>query len=235
MSKNSNKLSKALSLLIAVKQTYKSSTINNYTTDKLHKITGLHANTIKKRIKTLKEIGLVKFIGKHKEHLLFESVTSSSEHRNVYADFSTFKNVKDIEKALLALLIVEIQKKKDFAKHTIQSAQNPSNLEECKRAKKICNRYGYGKEYKEYGLSYKTIAKKLRVCLQKAFEIVKFAIENDFLVKTKREIQKFFYGIGNSSKYIEDGKFTFYTSNNAYKVLANVYSVGSACYPLGKY
>lgn len=233
MAKRSGKVGKALSLAIFVKERFASSTITNVTIDKLHKLTGLHANTIKKRIKTLKEMGLVKFVGKNNEHLLFESISSSSEHRNVYAEFVVFDNIKDIEKALEALLIVEIQRRKDFAKHTIQSAQNPSTLEEHKSAKKICKRYGWGKEYQEFGLSYKGIAKNLGVCVQKAFAIVKFAIEKGFLIKTKRQIQKFVYGIGHSLKYIDNNEYTFCTNNNAYTILANVYSLGSACYPIG--
>lgn len=233
MGKKGDKVRKSLSLTIFVKERFTSSTINNYTIDKLHKLTGLHANTIKKRIKTLKDMGLVRFVGKHNEHLLFESISSSSDHRNVYAEFVVFDNIKDIERALEALLVVEIQRRKDFAKHTIQSAQNPSTLEEHKRAKKICKRYGWGKEYQEFGLSYKGIAKKLGVCVQKAFAIVKFAIEKGFLVKTKRQIQKFIYGIGASSKYFENNEYTFCTNNNAYTILANVYSLGCACNPIG--
>lgn len=230
---NNNKLVKALSLAIFVKNQIVSSTINNYTIDKLHTITSLHPTTIKKRLNTLKQMGLVKFIGKNKEHMIFESITSSSEHRNVYAEFVMFDNIKDIEKSLYALLVIEIQKTKDFAKHTIQSMKKPSNIDEYKKAKKICNRYGYGNEYKEYGISYKYIAKKLGVCLQKAFNVVKFAVEKGFLCKFNRQKQEFSYRIGCTSKFCENKDYTFCTLNNKYMILANVYSIGSACYPIG--
>lgn len=230
---NNDRLVKALSLAIFVKNQIVSSTINNYTIDKLHILTSLHSTTIKKRLDTLKQMGLVKFVGKNKEHMIFESITSSSEHRNVYAEFVMFDNIKDIEKALYALLVVEIQKAKDFVKHTIQSMNNPSNLDEHKKAKKICNRNGYGNEYKEYGISYKYIAKRIGVCLQKAFNVVKFAIEKGFLNKFNRQKQEFSYRIGCTSKYDENKDYTFCTLNNKYTILANVYSIGSVCYPIG--
>lgn len=230
---NNDRLVKALSLAIFVKNQIVSSTINNYTIDKLHIITSLHSTTIKKRLNTLKQMGLIRFVGKNKEHMVFESITSSSEHRNVYAEFVMFDNINDIEKALYALLVVEIQKTKDFVKHTIQSMNNPSNLDEYKKAKKICNRYGYGNEYKEYGISYKYIAKRLGVCLQKAFNVVKFAIERGFLNKFNRQKQEFSYRIGCTSKYEENKDYTFCTLNNKYTILANVYTIGSVCYPIG--
>ena len=133
-----------------------------------------------------------------------------------------FDNINDIEKALYALLVVEIQKTKDFVKHTIQSMNNPSNLDEYKKAKKICNRYGYGNEYKEYGISYKYIAKRLGVCLQKAFNVVRFAIERGFLNKFNRQKKEFSYRIGCTNKYEENKDYTFCTLNNKYTILANI-------------
>ena len=230
---NNGRLVKALSLAIFVKNKIVSSTINNYTIDKIHRITSLHSTTIKKRLNILKQMGLVRFVGKNKEHIVFESITSSSEHRNVYAEFVMLDNINDIEKALYALLVIEIQKTKDFVKHTIQSANNPSTLDEHKSSKKICNRYGYENEYKEYGISYKYIAKRLGVCLQKAFNVVKFAIERGFLNKFNRQKQEFSYRIGCTSKYEGYKNYTFCTLNNKYTILANVYSIGSACYPIG--
>lgn len=230
---NNDRLVKAMSLAIFVKNHIVSSTINNYTVDKIHRITSLHSSTIKKRLNTLKQMGLIRFVGKNKEHMVFESITSSSEHRNVYAELVMFDNIKDIEKALYALLVIEIQKTKDFVKHTIQLANNPSTLDEHKSAKKICNRYGYGNEYKEYGISYKYIAKRLGVCLQKAFNVVKFAIERGFLNKFNRQKQEFSYRIGCTSKYEENKNYTFCTLNNKYTILANVYTIGGVCYPIG--
>jgi hypothetical protein len=120
---------------------------------------------------------------------------------------------------------VEIQKRKDFVKHTIQTAYNPKELEEMKKARKLCNRYGYGKEYKEYGLSYKTIAKKLGVSIQKAFEIVKFAIVNNMIVKHNHIKQLYIKGIGFAQKYCSFNDVTFFTTNNAYKIYANTYRI----------
>ena len=202
-------LIKALALAIYIKKHIVSSTITNYSLNKVRNKTGLAYSSIRKRIETLKQLGFIRFGGKNNEHLTIVCLSSKCNRRNIDLSKCVFDSVKDIEKSLTALFIVEIQKHKDFAKHTIQLAHNPklSEHKAMKRAKKICNRYGWGKEFNEYGISYKTIAKKLGVCLQKAFEIVKFAIANNMIVKQRNQ------------------DYTFVTKNNAYKVYANSYSV----------
>ena len=56
---NDRNIVKALALAVFVKNMVKSSSIPNFTIDKLHKLTGLHATTIKKRLKTLDNLVLL--------------------------------------------------------------------------------------------------------------------------------------------------------------------------------
>lgn len=218
---------KALALAVYIKHNVVSSTITNYTTNKLRNLTGLSYSAITKRMNTLKQLGFVKFVGNNNQHLVFVNMTSHCKHRNIDLSKCVVNSVKDIEKSLYAMFILEIQKRKDFVKHTIQVANNPkwSEFEDMKKANKLCNRNGYGKEFKEYGISYKTIAKKLGVCLQKAFEIVKFAIVNNMIVKYKHCKQLYVKGIKNAQKFCDFNDVTFFTNNNAYKVYANSYAI----------
>lgn len=220
-------LIKALALAIYIKKHIVSSTITNYSLNKVRNRTGLAYSSIRKRIETLKQLGFIRFGGKNNEHLTIVCLSSKCNRRNIDLSKCVFDSVKDIEKSLTALFIVEIQKHKDFAKHTIQTAFNPEKgqLKDMKKARKLCNRYGWGKEFNEYGISYKTIAKKLGVCLQKAFEIVKFAIVNNIIVKHNHIKQLYIKGIGFAQKYCNFNDVTFFTNNNAYKVYANSYSV----------
>ena len=57
------------------------------------------------------------------------------------------------------------------------------------------------------------------MCLQKAFNVVKFAIERGFLNKFNRQKQEFSYRIGCTSKYEENKDYTFCTLNNKYIIL----------------
>lgn len=216
---------KALALAVYIKHNVVSSTITNYTTNKLRNLTGLSYSAITKRINTLKQLGFIKFVGRNNQHLVIGNMTSHCKHRNIDLSKCVVNSVKDIEKSLYAMFMLEIQKRKDFVKHTIQSVNNPSNLEEHKKARQISKRYGYDREFKEYGISYKTIAKKLGVCLQKAFEIVKFAIVNNMIVKYKHCKQLYVKGIKNAQKFCDFNDVTFFTNNNAYKVYANSYEL----------
>lgn len=215
---------KAFALALFIKNTIKSSTINDFSYNKLHIITGLHITTLKKRIETLKKLNLISYEGRNKQHLCIKSIISNRERRNYNIQDINFNSVKDIEDSLYIYLFVEIQRRKDFVKHTIEAAHNGHDLKTIKRAKRLCRRYGYDEKYHEFGLSYKTIAKKLGICIQKAFRIVKLAVEWGFVKKYKRIEQIYCRGIKKFSKYLE-GDATFFTKDNAYIVLANAYSL----------
>ena len=196
--------------------------INDFSYNKLRLLTGLHITTLKKRIATLQELGLISFVGKNKQHICFKSIVSSCSHRNTSIHWCSYEDVKQVEDILFAYLVVEIQRQKDFVKQTIQNANDGNDLETIKKAKRTCKSYGYYDEYKEFGLSYNGIADKLGVSIQKAFSIVKFAIENGLLMKVKRQVQRFVKGIGCFNKYI-NSDYTFCTKDNAYYILSNVY------------
>lgn len=214
---------KALALALFYKHRHKSSTVKDYTINKIRKETGLAYCSIRRRIDMLYRLGFAKVEGKKNKRLLFTNMSSESQHRNVVLPNIDFNNIKDIENALWFLFFAEIQKKKDFVKQTIRSATNPKKLAEHKAAKKICNRCGYGNTYHEYGISYKKIAKVLGVCLQKAFNIVNWSVEQRLVIKEKKQTQAYCKGIGLFNAMWDNSNATFITKNNAYKIYANRY------------
>lgn len=219
-------LLKAVALSLFFKNRFVSSTVNNFTYNKIKSATGLHITTIKKRIDTLKKYGLVSI---KNNNLVFLSISSSNADRNVVISCEKDTSIKDIEKLLYTAMVVEIQRKKDFVKHLLQTAHDPKKhqkLGEVKRARKLCRKYGYDKkEFIDNGLSYKTIAKKLCISVQKAFDIISFAVEKNIIDKVKRVQQVYFKGIGKRISYLYDIDYTFCTSNNLYRVYANRYTV----------
>ena len=210
---NKNGEVKAMALLLFCKNRYTSSTVKDYSYNKLHLCTGLHENTIKRN-----------------NHFTFLSVSSHNNKLNVEIPCEDME-VKEIEMALHAMRFMEIQKNKDFAKQTINLAYNPSKyekLENVKAARKKCKLYGYNQTYTEYGLAYKTIAKKLGVSMQKAIDVVNYAISKGWVLKEKHQIQQNIAGIGITSKHADDlieKKFHFITKDNCYRVMANTYTL----------
>ena len=120
-------------------------------------------------------------------------------------------------------MITEIQKHKDYAKHIIQKKEQPKNLQEFKAALSACKNAGWSKSYVENGLSYSTIAKKLGVGMQKAFLLIKKAVEQKILKKVNN-IDKVFYP---GAIYIQDliKTYTYIYKDYIYKVNANTYII----------
>lgn len=229
---------KAIAFSLFVKANTTSSTINNWSVNKLRLLTGVSASAIRQRLDTLRQMELIEEVGKTKKHLVFKSLKSKTSHRNAQVpDIDFTKNtskrknayaqeIKQIEDTLSVMLIIEIQNHKNYAKQMIQQSKHPKNTKELKGAKKVCNRFGYGDKFSDNGISYKFIAAKLGVSIQRAFEIVRFAVEKQILCKY-RNIEKRFIA---SLDYIKDMILTNYTyikRNIIYKVKANTYELGA--------
>lgn len=218
---------KAVALALYIKKIFRSSAINNFTYNKLHKLTGLHITTLKKRVAKLRDMGLAKFVGKNNT-LVISSVKSKCEYRNV--NIGEFENVKDVEKSLYAHILVEIQKRKEFVKQLLRLRRNPEKGEKDAH-KKACKKvveFGLDKvkEFKDNGISYKTIAKKMGVSLQKAFNTIRWAVERNIIIKNKHQEQ--FQLKGYNPAYLEFNDYTFYTNSNIYKIYSNTYSLPCA-------
>ena len=225
--KGQPKLQKALAIAILLKQRLgRSSMMRDYSINKIHTLTKISATTINKYMPILIENGWVSFCGKNNQHLIVSKLCSHTDGRNICVDKFCFDSFADVYRSLRAFLALIIQSHKDFIKRTIQIATNPKVGENCKAARKTMKRLvreGIIRdgEYKEYGLSYKRIAKELGNCARTAFRVMQYAIKKKLVGKHNNVEQiyapKVFYRsiIG----------YTFATKNNLYCVHANTYTI----------
>lgn len=217
-------LLKAIAFAIYIKNNVVSSSVPHYTVNKLRSISGMSANAIKKRLDTLKEYGLVEYTGIDSNCLVFKRISSKSRNIDVSGVIAT--SPREIEKSLSAMLVVVIQNRKCYASRLTLLCHHGKTRKEVKEGQRMCRLYGYNGEYKEYGLSYAGIAKRLGVSVTTAFEIVKYAVRNQFLRKIRNCRQFFVRGIGKISSYFKDiVRNVFFTKNNYYEVSANTYII----------
>ena len=214
----SNELLKAVAMSLLVRKRINGNTVRNFTINKLATITGMHATTIKKRLHTLKECGLVSYNGKS---LIFRSLVSRHKQRNVRLAKVAYDKIKDVERSLQAILVAVMQIRKDFVKRTILTAHNGRYPKEVKRAQKLSRRYKWGHDYVERGLGYEKIAKTLRCCKATATKIVNFAIDRSILKKETHYDYTFMPGV--NYRYVDS--YTFTTKNYGFVVRANTYQV----------
>jgi len=212
-------LLKALAMFLLIRKRIGSNVLKDYSINKLVNLLGAHARTIKKRMHVLSQYGLVTIVGKT---LVLRSVVSKHAKRNVKLGKMEYSTLKSVEYSLQSILVAVIQSRKDFAQRTIRYAHGASHdYKVVKAARNAARKFGYGFEYVEKGLSYKTIAKKLGVSIKTAVEIVKFAVKHTILKKTKHFISTYLPKVN----FMEGLGYTFTTRNYGYNIMANTYSI----------
>lgn len=222
---------KALALLLFVKHNFKSSVIPYYTNYKLAKITGLHKETVKRRMNTLGDMGLIEMEGKKSQHVRFLKVRAAKS--NIRLDNIDFTSIKSIELGLKAMLIVEIQNQKNFIEQRVIRATSPrehcssDEYKSFKRARKFCEKRGI-RYFKDNGISYKTIGKKLGVGTNKVSEVIKYAVNNGMLYK-HRHIEEVIETRGEAQNIVcsfsECNLFTTKRNNKVLHYSCNTYSI----------
>lgn len=230
--KGNQRLQKALALALYIKSKVgRNSTIHNYSTNKIRKLTGLSASTINKYIPIMKDVGFAHCEGKKKEHLVINNLASSQRKRNIDVSMMCYSTYKDVFNSLRSFIALIIQAKKDFIKRTIQKATNPRTYEEMRSAKKLVKRLvkqgilnSLYDKYREFGLSYKRIANEVGCCARTAIRVIQYAVQNKWVVKEKHCKQTYAPKINGR---IAEG-YTFCTKNNAYIVYSNTYSLSCA-------
>lgn len=218
---------KAISFVLWYHQIADSNICKEYSVSKLSSLTGVHASTIKKRLQTLKNRNLVKIEGRT---LIFLSITSKHRNRNQKLTSASFNSLNEVEKSLFAILICIIQQRKDFIHRAILDAKHSKCSKVIKKAKAIIRKYANGDKFRELGMSYKTIAKKLGISLKTAFEYVKYAVEHDFIIKKNHFLRVLYKGVNYS--YVKGATFT--TKDYAFFVYANTYRVSGYSMPIYK-
>ena len=210
--------------MIFIKENFVSSTITNFTYNKLHEKTKMHPNTLRKYIKILQEMGFIKKVGKNNQHLIFMPI--KAKKLNVDIGNIDYSDIKTIELGLLAMFLVEKQRQKEFIKDLLQKKE--TIRKGAKKIVKVCNKYGY-KDFSDDGISYKYIASRLNISINKVSSLIKEAINRGLLIKEKHSEQISLFLNKNAKKAYEYlYKFihnSFSTNNNIYIVHANTYKI----------
>lgn len=228
-----SQLRKAIAFSLFVKAHTRNSIVKNWSINKLHDITGVSVNAIRDRLFILKNMELIEKTGLDNKHLVFKSLHSHTAHRNIVIPEFTFQpntnlkknayaqEIKNIENTLTAMLLVEIQRRKNFAKQMIQQRHEPCSKKEYTEAVKTCNRFGYGNKFVDNGISYKYMAAKIGMSVCKSIQIVKFAVKYKIIKKIRNICKR----IAICSKYTEDMliNYTYSYRNHIYKNFANKY------------
>lgn len=227
--KGQPRLQKAVAMALYLKfKLGRSSMMRNYSINKIHNLTKISATTIKKYLPILKENGWVTFCGKKQQHLIVNKLSSHTENRNICVDIFCFDSFADTYRSLRSFLALIIQSHKNFIKRTLQIATNPQKGENFKDARKLVKRLvkqGILRDvystYKEYGLSFKRIAKETGNCVRTAQRIMQYAINKNW-VKKQNHVEKVF--VPNINYYKVEG-YTYSTKNNLYRVYSNTYEL----------
>lgn len=210
---------KAVALAILLKEkTNDSSVIHNFTIYKVHSLTGMAYKTIRLYLGVLKNMGLAEF---SENDLTIKKMSSSSRHRNI--DISAFEvdRTRNIYNQIRELLFLIIQANKDYIRRLLRLRHNPTygvDFKAVRRfSKKCCD--NPNAEYKEWGLSYNRIAKKVGCCGRTAFNIVKDAIKRNWCRKVNRCEVHLLAGV--NYQFVDGYSFT--TANHGFILRPNTY------------
>lgn len=229
------KRQKALAIAIMLKvRLGRTSTLRNYTVNKIHQLTGLSPATIKKYIPLMMAMGLTHTQGRNNEHLVVNKLASHTRGRNIDISQFDFSSVKEIYYSLRAFLVMAVQAKKDFVRHALHASRNPSSHKELKRARKKKKSLvkagvisGMDAEYREYGLSHARMARETGNCLRTAFSIKRYAAKKGWWRKERHQIRYHVPGIS----YRDTGEFFTYATKDYLVInLANTYTLSQSIY-----
>jgi hypothetical protein len=220
---------KALAVAICIKACIgRSSTLRDYSTNKLHRLTGISAKTLTRYIPILEDMGIVAYSGKRMQHMVIQKLASHSPLRNIVIDKFDFSSFRSVYYSLRAFLALSIQHRKDFIRRTIQTVTDPHNWEDFKSARATLKRLVkkgivdcIGGEYKENGISYRRIAKETGNCIRTAEKIIDYAVSMGWVQRIKN--YKWWSMPNVHYRHVEG--FTFTTSNYGYVISSNSYDL----------
>lgn len=217
---------KAVSLLMLLKSRIgRTSAIKGASMNRIAALAGTSPSTIKKYLPMWRNMQLVEWQGTKGDVLVIKRLASKTNHRNVEVDKLDYKTFKMLYKTLRSLLFLILNSHKSFIRRLLRVVTDPRKGENYKKARKLSEFYACREadgtfRYKEYGLSYKTTARKLGYCARTAEEIIKLAIRKKWCSKTTRYMSQYLPKV--RGRFVEG--YTFTTMNHGYKVLANTYT-----------
>ena len=220
---------KALAAAIYWKHLLENSRMPEFTIRKMEKLARMNFRTIKKYLPLMQERGYVHFEGKmHRKTLVVNRLSSHRQQRNVDVSELDFSSFPTVLMGLRGFMLMGVQAAKDYVKWLLEHRHNPSPTEDFKsldkkvrayvRSGTINNPYA---GYREYGISLKKMAGIVGCSVTQVQEIVDYTISRSWMVKHHNDRQFYMPHVN----YYELEDFTFTTLNNAYKVLANTYTL----------
>ena len=240
---------KVIALFIVLKSIYRAGGISNYSANRLRKTLGMHLDTLKRLMRILFDNGLCELIGKNKKTLRMRSIRTQWKYKDIDISFIKFSLkrrengsyegvryvIDKIAKELVAVYIMETNRRREYARRLVSSSVNPHSKDEMVKADKERRKRGYGKRFVNKGISYSGLGEKLGMSEQMAFYTVKYLVDNGFLVKQKN-IERIDTAdkehLKDMAKIIRDkfGKncsYTFVCGRFVYFVKANDYAKGA--------
>lgn len=176
---------KALAFALFIKNARPASVIKGWNYRVLANISGLTEGTCKRRVRTLLDMDLVSIKEKGgTPYIYFKPLrTRALINRLTGKHLPVGKfdirlprlndlSVKQIERDLMSMLIVEVQRRKDFVGQRVDSMVNPTDIRQYRKGKRYCDRRGY-KGFYDAGFSYKGIAGRLHCGLNTVADIIK--------------------------------------------------------------
>lgn len=190
---------KAIALFIVLKSIYRAGGIPNYSANRIRKVLGMHIDTFKRLMDVLKSNGLCYLIGKYNKTLKMRSIRTKWKDKDIDISFikvalkrrenGSYEGIRyvidKIAKELVAVYIMETNRRREYARRLVSSSVNPHSKDEMVKADKERRKRGYGKRFVNKGISYSGLGEKLGMSEQMAFYTVKYLVDNGFLVKQK--------------------------------------------------
>lgn len=212
---------KAVAFAVFLKnKTNDSSVIHDFTIYKVHKLSGLSYKTIRKYLAVLFKMELAML---RSGSLYIMKMSSHIRHKNIDISRIITDGFKNTYNQIRDVIFLAIQARKDFIKGLLRLRKNPEWDTDFKKVRRLCkkccnNPYA---EYKEYGISYKRVAKEIGCCERTAFSIVKDALKRKWCTKTNRCEVVLMEGVN----YMEVPGFTFTTENYGFILRSNTYTL----------
>ena len=229
---------KTLALAIYLKYKLTDSRFKHYTLNKLANATGLDYKTLRKYMALLISHEYAHIEGMDKKQIfVVNSLAAKKQNCNVDIGIFDCTSLKTTIKSLRAFIVMHLQAKKDEIKQILQARNDPKRSDDYREVrKKVRKLVREGvlqspiQEYKEYGLSYKRIAKELGCSIVTAVKIVKCALEKGWATKQRNFEQ--IYDKGVNGVPVEG--YTFTTKDYLYIIHPNTYTLSpsvSASFP----
>lgn len=232
----SHEMRAAVALAIWVKQHTPCGVFKDWSYRKVAAEVGISPTTLTKRIATLRRLHLARF-ERHNGHsyLVFKTIRrrkiknkkNDRYHTPHHLDIDISNlyglGVKEIEKALMATLITEVTRRKEWLKQRIKFGTNPNpgtSTRKVNAARRFCRVHGFTR-FVDNGFSYRGIGKRLHCSPNTVKKIIEVGESLGMYICQRLDLVYVKYIGRNQAKFA----LPFYKTEypNAFATLNNIY------------